>query len=357
MTNWKRIIKYLAIAFAIFLTVTIIGSILSIIYSIVGEFSYTKEYDLKETDHFIINENIQELSIDIATANLSIKTSDRIELKTNNKYIKVKENNNGISIIEKDHNLFNSKSSYLIVYIPKNYNFNEVEIDTGAGKIEIDELNANKLSLTLGAGQAELKNVNIKNEADIETGVGKTTILNSYFKNLDLDAGVGKVSMTAKVIGSSSIDAGVGEIDINLDGGLNDYKIKVEKGIGSFKINKEAVKDGTYYGNGNNLIDISGGIGSLNVNFYTDSSIAETFSKTFHVINKTVKNDQFEYYLTLKDNLGEVDTVVVMDKENIIQENNDYIFTFKNTSTKKNTIEEIFKSDLVKIEKTSLSDN
>ena len=45
-----------------------------------------------------------------------------------------------------------------------------------------------------------------------------------------------------------------------------DYTIEVEKGIGTVKIDGQEVKS-QKIGTGNNLLDIHGGIGSININF------------------------------------------------------------------------------------------
>ena len=76
-----------------------------------------------------------------------------------------------------------------------------------------------------------------------------------------------QLSLTSKIIGDSEIDAGVGELNLNLIGSLNDYKIKLDKGIGSASINSEKMRSETYYGTGSNLIDIDGGVGSINIDF------------------------------------------------------------------------------------------
>ena len=47
----------------------------------------------------------------------------------------------------------------------------------------------------------------------------------------------------------------------------DDYKIKVSKGIGEIRIDNNSIKDGEVIGNGNNFIDVSGGIGQINISY------------------------------------------------------------------------------------------
>ena len=76
--------------------------------------------------------------------------------------------------------------------------------------------------------------------------------------------GVGKVTINAKLTGSTDIDAGVGELNINISEKLENYKLKIDKGIGIIRINNEEVSSNTF-GSGINLIEIDGGVGSINI--------------------------------------------------------------------------------------------
>ena len=104
-------------------------------------------------------------------------------------------------------------------------------------------------------------------EIKIDGGAGSIVIENGKLNNIDLDMGIGKLSLTSEISGNNEIDAGVGDIDLNLIGTINNYKVKLDKGIGSAKFNKEKMKNNTYYGNGLNIIDINGGVGSIKIDF------------------------------------------------------------------------------------------
>ena len=93
------------------------------------------------------------------------------------------------------------------------------------------------------------------------------TITNANLNNLDLDMGVGKLSLTSKILGNSKIDSGIGEIDLNLVGNKEDYKLHIDKGIGNVTADGTNLGDDSKYGDGNNYIDIDGGIGSINIDF------------------------------------------------------------------------------------------
>lgn len=267
MTSAQRIIKYLALGFAIFLIITIFSSIMFGLSAVSNVFDDNSSDILEDLKDLNINGNdISVLDIDISAANLMIKTGEALKVETNNKYINYKLDGNKLTIKEKKHNWFFKKNkSDLVVYIPENFMFDGVSIDTGAGKIEVEEINTRILDIDFGAGKANINNLVVESRAEIDGGAGEISILNGSINNLDLDVGVGKFTLNSKLTGSTKIDAGVGELNMNILGSIEDYEIRVDKGIGSAKLNNQDMKNERIYGTGINSIDIDGGVGSINI--------------------------------------------------------------------------------------------
>ena len=258
MTTAQKVIKYLAIAFAIFLIVNIVSGINTENQVITEEMSTTNlEY-----------ENINTLDIDIPFSSLKIKNSEELKIETNNTNINCTQNNETIRIDEKEHNWFQRNNvGELIIYIPNDLEFDRVKINTGAGKIDIEKITTKKLSLEIGAGETKIEELNVTDEAKIDGGAGKVTILSGKINNLDLDMGVGSSEVNSELKGDSDIDAGIGELKINVNAPKEDYNIKVSKGIGNITIDGKTVSDDTTYGDGENDIRIDGGIGNIKIDF------------------------------------------------------------------------------------------
>ncbi len=266
MTTAQKVIKYLAIGFAISIIVSIFSSLMFAFSIISNIFSYNDNNLENLEDLNISSDDISILDINVKFSNLIIKTGDKIKAETNNKYITYEQEGNKIIIKEKNHNWFTrNKNNSLVLYIPENFLFDGVAIETGAGKIEIDSISTKILNLNFGAGQATINNLVVDEYAKIDSGAGKITILDGSINNLNLDGGIGEFNLKSKLIGSNRINAGIGSINITLLGNLDDYNLIVEKGIGSAKLNGENIKSKKNYGDGNNTIDIDGGIGSINI--------------------------------------------------------------------------------------------
>ena len=93
MTSFQKVIKYIAMALAIFLTVTIIGGIITGISSISFLLSGKETETVGEMQYFPIDGEISSLSVTLSGAELKIKTADKFSVESNHKYISVKENN------------------------------------------------------------------------------------------------------------------------------------------------------------------------------------------------------------------------------------------------------------------------
>ena len=252
MTTAQKIIKYLAIAFAIFLIITIISTILTATVALSGILGLKKAIESSNNAQMVTttfeNAEINMLNIDIASTNLTIKQGEILKIETNNSNIDCKQSNETLKINEKDYKWFsyNNIEKELILYIPEDLEFQRVKINAGAGKCEI-------------------QNLNVSQKCKIECGAGELTISSGIINNLDFDMGVGEANITADLIGESEINAGVGELNIKLQGEKESYKIKADKGIGNIKIDGKQISNGEIYGDGENEIDIEGGIGSINI--------------------------------------------------------------------------------------------
>ena len=132
--------------------------------------------------------------------------------------------------------------------------------------MNIESINANKFNLDLGAGVTVIDNI-IVDSADIDSGAGKFIIKFGKINNLDFDMGAGTAEITSIITGNNEINSGVGNLKLNLIDNIENYKIKINKGIGKVEMDNKEVSDNKIVGTGLNFINISGGIGTIAVNF------------------------------------------------------------------------------------------
>lgn len=273
MTTLQKIIKYLAIAFAIFLSVSIITGICGALISVTYFFSENASGEMAE--HMIaeqvIESDITSLRADISAAEFEIKTGEKFCVETNHKYLTCQESG-GILEINETRPFFTSHSGMkIIVTIPEGTVFDYASINAGAGSVRIDELLTGSLTINLGAGELNAGRLDASDKAEIDGGAGSVTISGGYMNNADIDMGVGELNLTSELSGKSSIDYGIGETNLLLVGTDNDYKIELDKGIGEAWLDGKKMSDDLVYGSGSRRIEIDGGVGELNISFTKNS--------------------------------------------------------------------------------------
>ena len=155
----------------------------------------------------------------------------------------------------------------MTLYIPADAVFERANIITGAGRLTVDSLSAATINFELGAGEVTIDTLVAASDIDIDGGAGKITISGGALHNLDLDMGVGQLNLTSALTGESDFDLGVGESNITIIGNKDDYRLDIEKGLGNITVDDTSVSNIKGQGNGNNSIEVSGGIGAINLKF------------------------------------------------------------------------------------------
>lgn len=253
-------------ALAYLLAFFIISSMIAGVFFVVSLFANTNQTS-EITSIYDENEIIDNLDITLKATSLEIIDSNEFRVDTNNQKIKIDYQNGTLKIKENGTPAFNKGNLVLKVYLPSSYAFKTVKLEMGAGKTDVAYLKTDDLKLQLGAGKTLFEKLEVSTNTTIDSGVGLLEILDGTLNNLDLEAGVGKTDIKASILGESKIECGVGSLDLYLIGSLESYKLNIEKGIGSINVDDKIYSSDTLIGSGENLIKISGGIGSINVKF------------------------------------------------------------------------------------------
>ena len=274
MTTLQKVIKYLAIAFAIFLTVSIVGGILSAVGLLGSLFSGDDaEWGdvIGETKTYTVSSEISDLNIQINAADFYIKEGNGFSVESNLKNLEVDEKNGCLTLKDLTKIKLNGSNAYenavLTIYVPAGMAFDNVNIKTGAGRFTVDSLSAATIGFELGAGDVTISKLIAEKSANIEGGAGRITISDGAIKNLDLEMGLGQLNLTSALTGDCNLDSGVGEMNVTLLGSKDDYELDIEKGIGNITVDGRNVTDFGSSGNGANEVDIHGGVGAINVRF------------------------------------------------------------------------------------------
>lgn len=290
MSELQKIIKYAAMAFAIFLAVMIIMGIASGILAFTGVLSSVSKdkngtnvtSEEGKIDFEKEFEGIRNLTVMNGFGELSIVqgNSDKVRVTATEVDKKFE-----VSVVSGDELKISTKSDFwnifnwgvkshskpsITVYLPEGFEGKNVTIDAGAGNIRVEDLNCEDFKLNAGVGNIKGYNITA-GSMDIDGGVGEITLDNVKSSKAEIDAGVGNIDITGTLSGRNTVDAGVGDIDLDISGTTDDFNIKVDPGVGNIYI------DGNKYGElswnnktAENSLDINGGVGNIQVDFHQE---------------------------------------------------------------------------------------
>lgn len=272
MTTTQKIIKYLAIAFALFLVISIFSIIFGLSREIISSInSDKKDSKLLEEYTTISNNvnNIESFKIDISNDNIEIKEGEKFEVKTNDPDVKFYHENSKVKIkTDKTFSwhLSNSSRGTIIIYLPNESNISELDLNLGAGKIDIDKIFVETLLMDLGAGTMTAKEINVYEKATINGGAGNINIYSGTINNLNLKLDAGNASIESDLTGSNTLTTGVGKLNLGLSRSKDNYKFDISKGLGNIILNDFDVSEDILIGDGETKIKISGAVGNIIIN-------------------------------------------------------------------------------------------
>lgn len=111
-------------------------------------------------------------------------------------------------------------NSSVVLYIPENTVFKTADLELGAGRLNVKNIQAEKLTLDIGAGQMAL----------------------DYFETSDLtvDVGLGELQGAGRLGENADIECAMGNVELSLQGVQTDYNYDIEGAMGSIDIGAES---------------------------------------------------------------------------------------------------------------------
>lgn len=223
--------------------------------------------ELDDTENVVSGEvfsGVENLKLDIGASEVRIKTGtddkihvDDSRMKTENAVQKtLSDYGKTLEITTKMRSSFKNVRNVkgtLVIYLPKDYKFDQMDMEYGAATAEIDGLNAKSLKIESGASGCTIKNADIE-ELDVETGAGSLDFYGTVEKEVDIDCGAGRVTL-------------------NLEGKVEDYNYELDSSAGSVEIGEDIDLGGLSteksIDNGSKrTIEISNGAGSVEIRFH-----------------------------------------------------------------------------------------
>lgn len=195
-------------------------------------------------EHHIETEGIRELNVSLGAGICTISEKDEadglIDLYVNGK--------GGFNFYIKDSTLYvegfkgnqlfnvNQLDNEMTLRIPRGMGFEEMDLEIGAGIMEIDNLKAKEFDAVIGAGELGINKAEII-DFSVEIGAGNLVAGDMHVRGADLEVDLGNCSYEGIIEQELDAECNMGSMDFLLKGKEKDYNYEIECSAGNVEIN------------------------------------------------------------------------------------------------------------------------
>lgn len=240
-------------------------------------FAHSQKIYKGDVPRYCLGTDVENLDIEVGGCILETKTS-----KDDSFYIEVNKAYKFQGYVEDDTlyikasngaKTWNKMGSCTItLYVPRNFGFENVDIEMGAGVLEVSDLLAGDcISLEVGAGQIVIDNIQ-SNTLELEIGAGEIKLKNmDVYEELSAEVGMGNFEANGVVMGKADIQCAMGNVDLELAGGETSYNYIVECAMGNIDIGNHSysglAKEMSINNNAGVTIELECAMGNITVTF------------------------------------------------------------------------------------------
>lgn len=137
----------------------------------------------------------------------------------------------------KEIQVFNIGASLnkVTIEIPQGMSFDEIDVELGAGTMEISDIRANEFDAGIGAGELTIKNVETM-ELSAEIGAGELTAENVSTKDADFTVNMGECIYRGTIQGNLDAECDMGNMEFYLTGAEEEHNYDIECSAGNIDI-------------------------------------------------------------------------------------------------------------------------
>lgn len=126
-------------------------------------------------------------------------------------------------------------SRKIILYLPENYSFHEVEVELGAGGMTFDGLNADEISLEAGAGKIVVNSPKAE-KLELSIGAGAIELTDMEVDTLETEVGMGEFLADGAVGRKANVSCSMGNVEMVLEGSEQDFNYHLDGSMGNIDV-------------------------------------------------------------------------------------------------------------------------
>lgn len=277
MTGFQKFIKYAAIAFGIYLSITIVLVLLGIARGLVGasrndEFKDIVEYrEEYHTEDITRNyENIKRLEVNVEETELIIRNGDTFRIEGTNIPDRMEIEQDGDTLKVSDEELpssFSDENMVVTIYIPEDVKLDNIDLEINYVSADIQKLNTANLKLDIYNNYCEIDEI-IADNMEFKNEEGNIDIYDAEIGRLLFDSESGVEDVSLDITGNAEINLEYSYTDMNLIGTQEDYQINTKNRSGNIYIDGETItSNAETLGSGSTKINLDNVNADIFINF------------------------------------------------------------------------------------------
>lgn len=266
MTGFQKFIKYGAIAFGIYLSITIVFVLLGIARGFVGasrndEFKdLTRDEEEYHTENITRTyENIKNLEVNVEETELIIRNGDTFRIEGTNIPDRMEIEQDGDRLKVSDEELpssFSDENIVVTIYVPEEIKLDTIDLEINYVPADIEKLNTTNLKLDIYNNYCEIDEI-IADNMEFKNEEGNLDIYDAEVGRLLFDSESGVEDVSLDITGNAEINLEYSYTDMNLIGAQEDYQISTRNQSGNIYVDGETItSNAETWGSGNTKINL-----------------------------------------------------------------------------------------------------
>ncbi len=156
------------------------------------------------------------------------------------------------------------------LYIPANYTFEEMDVELGAGLLQMQKANATDMELNVGAGRIVIGEL-LAGKCSAEVGMGEIMVENMTVSDVEAEVGMGNLKMAGTIQGNVDAECSMGAITFTLTGKEEAFNYNLEAAMGNISLNgteySGMTQDKTIQNGASKHMNIECSMGNIEIDF------------------------------------------------------------------------------------------
>ena len=264
-------------------------------------FDRNLEVESGNTDKILDGMNATVLKLELGGCALELETSeqDTTRVTTENAgRFQVYQKGNELNVKATRKAKEDGAECKITLYLPAGYSWDEVDVQLGAGYVNLGIIETLKLEVEVGAGKVTGDGVTA-GELELEVGAGEIVMTNVVAGQVEADVDMGNLNLQGVISGNVEARCSMGNITMALDTSVTSYDYELDCVAGSIQLGEEkygssAVTKKVIQNGAGVKMDLDCSIGNIVVTF---AKIPAVFQKGYLLREGDRLPGNFEYIM------------------------------------------------------------